>query len=480
MPLTTYSQYQERTFRKVLFQFIFRVILFACLQSVSHFILQSKIENSSRIVENWPISDVIASSCCCWLAITIILGIIEGGKTIFGKPKVKQELHQDSIDDQDDEQETHPPPLYAEKYSVLLIPRINWYEQGLKDANFTRCMEVRGGVMSRETLPCAKIYITPWELWYNIYACGLSIFVFGYSINGLSLLPEVSAILSSIVIFPLVYKKSNRFQMIAAVGVALSLVLIAIGDIAIDPRTWIQWMWNNLWLGILVPIMCINVLGKCSIQAKALGVSAQNILKFAMPSLAMLSVTYLSFMAVPYPDTFSIVNIETNQTHENSSYVLALNDNFNKANQNTSSSLLPQSEFAQLLSNWGNSSQIKYMQDFLNSRKGFEAIFEVKTAASIISILLAPVFLWCTMITMIGAAMRGTTNAQNAFSAYALVLVVKQFILTTGEHDDRAWVIAAIVMAVPACIMTIFAEVYDENNECCLHIADDSLDIASV
>jgi hypothetical protein len=62
------------------------------------------------------------------------------------------------------------------------------------------------------------------------------------------------------------------------------------------------------------------------------------------------------------------------------------------------------------------------------------------------------------MVTIIGAASRGISNTQSALSGYTLVLTVKQYLLTVNPY----WAIAAMVIIVPSCILSIAAEVYDD------------------
>ena len=68
------------------------------------------------------------------------------------------------------------------------------------------------------------------------------------------------------------------------------------------------------------------------------------------------------------------------------------------------------------------------------------------------------------MVTIIGAAGRGISNTQSAFSAYTLVLAAKQYLLTLNPY----WVIEATIVIVPLCILAILAEVHDDSeNQAC-------------
>jgi hypothetical protein len=500
---------QKRTLRRVLFLFLFRVSLFSGLHMVYHVIHETKKKGGL-----WATTDVIAVSCCCWLAITLFLGIIEGGRMVFGArlkcwkrtmDPIPIEIDDEDIKESDDEHSSKKTNHKAG--SILLIPHTDWYVKKYRDVVFTRCMEVQGLCNDSLTADTSKgkqnddhinfkLFVTPWALWYYVYACGISLFVFGYSLTGLSFLSEISALISCVIVFPIIFKNKHQninctkvgswfpVQILSTIGIAISLCMMAIGyTIHSHDSMAAQWISNNIWLGILLPVICSSLLCKCSEQANAMRLSPERVLMFAMPSLAMLSVTYLSFfiptiMIQDECPTTVITNSKDQlaEAFDNISKAIFNNDNKNNSERLFNKTLTQESDFYLQFWAWSNSSQMQAMRSFFEARKGFDFFLEDGNPLLSVFVLISPLMLWCTMVTIIGAASRGISNTQSALSGYTLVLTVQQYLLKSSPY----WVIAAMVIIVPSCTLAILAEVYDdsETQECgCRRLKSKSIDM---
>ena len=466
---------QKRTLRRVIFLFIFRVCIFSGLHIAYYAIHETKKKEYF-----WEASDVIAVSCCCWLAITLFLGIMEGGRILLGTRlnfwKRKMDPIPVEIDElRDNNNDTYDKSTINKRrtHSILLIPHTDWYVKKYRDVSFSRCMEVQG-LCEDENVDKKKdqhdsvdfkLYVTPWALWYYVYACGISLFVFGYSITGLSMLSDVSAILSCVIVFPILFKTKHKencakvgswfpIQILCTIGMSISLCMMAVGDAIHKHDVAIQWLSNNIWLGVFLPMICSSLLCKCSEQAKAMRLSPERVLMFAMPSLAMLSVTYLSFyLPTIIEEKCQQTQIDTAEVYNNLSKVIF---SYNDSSKNHTTQ---ESDFYLQFWSWSNSSQMQAMRTFFEARKGFD-LFLLEDGSTLLTffILISPLMLWATMVTIIGAASRGISNTQSALSGYTLVLTVKQYLLTVNPY----WAIAAMVIIVPSCILSIAAEVYDD------------------
>jgi hypothetical protein len=163
-----------------------------------------------------------------------------------------------------------------------------------------------------------RYFVTPWTLWYYVYAGGISLFIFGYAINGLSIFSEISVIISSVVLYPMMFrgKKMEKaaavadycfpIHYISALGMGSSAIIILFAAVILDPQnydpnvnniaTWEFWILSgNLWVGILFPMVASIFLCKCSPIPSVMAMSAKRVLTFGMPSMAMMSIMFLSF-----------------------------------------------------------------------------------------------------------------------------------------------------------------------------------------
>ena len=82
-----------------------------------------------------------------------------------------------------------------------------------------------------------RYFVTPWTLWYYVYAGGISLFVFGYAINGLSIFSEISVIISSVVLYPMMFREKKMekaavadcfpIHYISALGMGCSAIIVS-------------------------------------------------------------------------------------------------------------------------------------------------------------------------------------------------------------------------------------------------------------
>ena len=551
------SHLKNHQFKKSLSLFIFKSSIFALLQLVFYF-------GPSRGNKEVEFQYNLAISSSCWLTITLIWGIIEGFRVFifqYKNPKHKRivrdsdsiegDLDENNNNFSNDDDKNVPPThdgadaqrhgdknctlnnsnsdksikerskaddiFYRDDYrhSILLIPQTDWRTQSSSLLS-RNSMEIK----SRDKTT-SKLFITPWALWFYIYACGISLFVLGYCIHGMSMLPQISTIIASMIVWPWIasvskndddniYKNSGPEKdglllwfpigNLSSLGVCISLCLVVLDDIIAGPHAWILWVSKNLWMGIIVPAMCSALLCKCSQQASIMHIAGDKVLMFAMPSLAMMSVTFLSIYFPMHgvfssEDFFHVNGINTNNKSLNlfsdyyyyNSNVPSAPANFNKSfsddrydsnygsmdgdNNITSdyydniSSMMFENKSVDIILNnnnygldmfyyWGNYTQFM-IEKFVESKSGWD--FHPFLGVGWVSIFLtviAPVCLWFAMIAVIAAAIKSVSGIQSTLSGIALVATIRQLIL--GERTFC--IILSVVMLVPSCILTVYNE----------------------
>jgi hypothetical protein len=402
--------------------------------------------------------------------------------------------------------------------SILLIPQTDWCTKSLSSLLSKNSVEIK-----RHNKTMSKLYITPWALWFYVYACGISLFVLGYCIHGMSMLPQISTIIASMVVWPWlvsVSKNDNNnsnnnmyehtgaskdaflmwFPMgnLSSLGVCISLCLAVLDDIIAGPHDWILWVSKNLWMGIVVPAMCSALLCKCSQQASAMHISGDKVLMFAMPSLAMMSVTFLSIY-FPMHGIFSredffhvdVINGNNKSLSLFSDFYYNSNkdgrdatsifnesssnyaDNYGNDDVNNITDYLYNNISLMILENrgsnvkikgndygldmfyyWGNYTQFM-IEKFIEKKSGWDFHpFLGVGGISIFLTIIAPACLWFAMIAIIAAAIKSVSGIQSTLSGIALVATIRQLIL--GERTFC--IILSMIMLVPSCILTVYNE----------------------
>jgi hypothetical protein len=220
----------------------------------------------------------------------------------------------------------------------------------------------------------------------------------------------------------------------------------------------------------VLPMMSSVFLCKCSKHARDMNLTPEKILKFAMPSLAVMSAAFLSlYFPVNQQRSFYIQlqtffeNGNVSGGNKNGSIMLQLSESlgyntqqidFNKGNE--TAGYQQQSPIYFSLASFANFTQMDSVKNLVDSGKGLDILMERGNALSVVSILLAPFMLWLVMVTVIGSVIRGLFNAQSALCSYILVMTVKHYLLNGGGP----WNIAALVVVIPSCIMTMAAEMW--------------------
>ena len=464
----------RRTFNKVLGLFLFRTVVFSCAHVVFCFI------KHPRHGDWWSMSDIIALSSCCWLILTLNLGIMEIFRYLWKMRRSKTE----NIDGKDDAKKADSKKNKERRKlcSILLIPQTEWYtlrSSTLLNENIevkinnnngnNREKEIKNSQSNNVPKNGGELVVTPWTLWYYVYAAGIGLFVLGFSINGLSLMSEASILLSSIIAISFIFRDeaeaSFPLQYIASWGMGLSVGLVVIANIVNNPYMWGWRFLENMWMAVVLPVMSSVFLCKCGGHARDMNLTPEKILMFAMPSLAVMSAAFLSlYFPVSEQHSFyvqlqALFENRIKGLNSSDSVILRLSESLGYNQQATNETGNPgqQSPILFSLAAWANSTQI---ESIVNAERGFDMLMEKGNALSVISIILAPFMLWVVMVTVIGSVMRGVFNAQGAFSSYILVLAVKHFLLNGGDP----WNIAALVVVVPSCIMTMVAETWKNSS----------------
>jgi hypothetical protein len=483
---------RQRTFTRVLTLFLFRTAIFSCVHVVFYFIrLPKELHNGTG---EWAMSDIIALSSCCWLALTLDLGIIEILRYVWKlrrQKSTKENVLENNgycggggcVDNSGDSVKNKK--KQKRSCSILLIPQTDWYTLR-SSVLLTENIEVKvnGNNNTKKTHKneilkknAVELVVTPWTLWYYVYAAGIGLFVMGFSFNGLSLISESSFLLSSIIAISFIFQDETEatfpLQYLASWGMGLSVGLVVISNVIGDPYIWGWKFLENVWMAVVLPIMSSIFLCKCSRQARAMNLTPEKILMFAMPSMAVMSAAFLSlYISVNQQRSFYIQlqnlfeEVINNSSKTNSSIIFKLSESLGytqlqtEYNNDNITGYNQQSPNYGSLFSWANSTQMEGVKTFVNAGKGLDMLLEKGNALSIISVLLAPFMLWVAMVTVMGSVIRGVFNAQSAFSSYVLVLAVKHFLLNGGAP----WNIAALVIVVPSCIMTIVAETWKHSS----------------
>ena len=369
-----------------------------------------------------------------------------------------------------------------------------------------------------------RYFVTPWTLWYYVYAGGISLFIFGYAINGLSIFSEISVIISSVVLYPMMFrgKKMEKaaavadycfpIHYISALGMGSSAIIILFAAVILDPQnydpnvnniaTWEFWILSgNLWVGILFPMVASIFLCKCSPIPSVMAMSAKRVLTFGMPSMAMMSIMFLSFYFTAennkhkrdqldyfkewrlfFADNVDLQNYimaslfsSTNNNNNGS----AMNNNatsayglmwlWNSNTTTTTNSNMGNMHNNNIIINNNSSNSGPNFQDFMRVGKGLEeALFEKSNFVVLLSSFMAPFLLWASVVTFIRAAMAGISDVQSVFSGYVLVFAAKHYILSSPDNNSLSssptLFVAAVAVAVPPCLITLFAETWKRSS----------------
>jgi len=364
-----------------------------------------------------------------------------------------------------------------------------------------------------------RYFVTPWTLWYYVYAGGISLFIFGYAINGLSIFSEISVIISSVVLYPMMFrgKKMEKaaaaadyycfpIHYISALGMGSSAIFILFAAVILDPQnydhpnnvdigTWEFWILSgNLWVGILFPMVASIFLCKCSPIPSVMAMSAKRVLTFGMPSMAMMSIMFLSFYFTAennqhkrdqldyfkewrlfFADNASLFlsnNASAMNNNAMSAYGLMWlwnsNNNITNSMGNLHNNIINNSNIINNNSSKNSGGRIPNFQDFMRVGKGLEeALFEKSNFVVLLSSFMAPFLLWASVVTFIRAAMAGVSDVQSVFSGYVLVFAAKHYILSSASDSSSSsptLFVAAVAVAVPPCLITLFAETWKRSS----------------
>jgi hypothetical protein len=148
-----------------------------------------------------------------------------------------------------------------------------------------------------------RVQITPWVLWYYVHAIGIIIFVLTYSIPGLSSLPSLSiigaiTICSAMKVCESQQKRGTLYKILQFSWTVCMMVcfVLLLSDLVLemDAHVWIQSLASNMWMGFVLPVGCCVFLFHFTHQMSFVHLSPSDMFAFTLPSLAMLSTSFLS------------------------------------------------------------------------------------------------------------------------------------------------------------------------------------------
>ena len=336
-----------------------------------------------------------------------------------------------------------------------------------------------------------------WLLRGQSMACGACMFVIAYSIHGMAWLPQVSMAAAAVLCSFLfcgasaiaTTKKKDSIIIITTTTLltenadepqprrrsrkgAAFAVLIAVGLLTVNgflekPQ---QWTPHNVWLGFVLPSASAVALCRCSLLAARHGIHADRVMALAMPSVGIVSLTFLSlyvpsFAVVPLKNQSAagffnaitsasasweacyraLVMSSAGQTRNNASAADALYEMFIMWPNSSSSS--PQNNNNSLVG-W-------FWHDFwMNQTAAVAAPFDMmrpRGTAATLALVAAPMLLWGELTVFLAGFFRG--RSQSTLGVWLLAMTATQMWWHGGATPPLIAVLVLVNLALLVCIL---------------------------
>jgi hypothetical protein len=286
-----------------------------------------------------------------------------------------------------------------------------------------------------------QIHLTPWVLWYYIHAVGVIIFVLAYSIPGLSSFPSLMLIISmTCSTFVTLSErgtiaKSHLFLLLLwTLFMTLCFVFLFV-DVLTDAASLFQTqsLASVLWVGLVLPVACSLFLSNFSQHVTFIYMSPADMVAFTLPSLVMLSISYLSLYV---PLTQSTLYMQL--LHANAStledYQRDLLSLYNSYLNKTFATSVNQSTLAEDVFAYAREQP---PLSFFNATLWVSApsapgVWDVKdphhsAAASIVLTLLCPPLLFVLMLFFLSSFVHVSGKTQTNVTAFAVACVLRRY-----------------------------------------------------
>ena len=307
------------------------------------------------------------------------------------------------------------------------------------------------------------LLITPPMLWYYVYSIGLGIFCLSYTIHGSNLASTICLCGSSMVCaLSRVYYEHHDPQKPILKLVPL-IILISILDassvilcvfFAMEEE---EPFWRNWVSEFLGPLLTPWAIAECRVKLKAIQVSSDQVLLFALPFVGVLSTGFLS-MYIPMQECMIISpNHLVAVMHSNEK-----NDNVTAQQYDSYGGV----EWAALLKEWFTLGGGYYYYDNDKKNNSMGAVMPLLAAKTIqeqsflalgLSVVLVPAVLYVALLLYLGAFHK----AENLLvSSHGLWLVVasKQGILE--QHGGEKPIIITALLSWMLCMLYLLVYVY--------------------
>ena len=425
------------------FMFCTRVLIFWIAQIVFYL-------GPARACRELPLMDDVAITSACVLSITIVWLIWEIGKMMYkgasrpfhnlptyatpanDEPVAVEEGHAELLESINANSKRRG----SELYSSAAAPATAFQENhALNNTSYT---SMQSGRSRYTTTGGRRVRITPWILWYYVHAIGIIIFVLTYSISGLSSLPCITLIgtitLCSATTMCDQLSKARGIQAFWTVCMLCAYVLLLVDNIIeMDAYIWMLALASHLWMGFVLPVGSCVFLFQATRRMNFVHLTPYEMIAFTLPSLAMLSSSFLSlYMPSGY----------TRLVSQNASSTLALiYSYYDNATATNATSTIEQ-----------------YLQAaLLNASSAAETDHRPLMAVTILLTLLCPLLLFMLMVMFL-ASFTSRDCTQSNVTAFALATIFRRF-FTSSRMMMRSWpLLAALASVLCASLAIVYFE----------------------
>jgi hypothetical protein len=335
-----------------------------------------------------------------------------------------------------------------------------------------------------------RLHVTPWILWYYAHAAGVSVFIMAYSIAALSSLPSVSVIaaISACTVLgggdgdsALLELAAWPFCMIVALSLFCADLMLEVGLDA-----WVQAFAGNMWMGCVMPAGACVFLFRVIRRVRCARLTPYEMISFTLPSLAMLSASFLSIY-MPWASLAASAGVQNTTSSSLESLTLLYSYYFNSShyaashsadnnNNNNSGSLVLGSSSSTLgdqVATYMRDHPLFFFHDNRSQNQNYYTNYDTaddgstSMLASITLSLLCPPVLFALLIIFLSSftALSDHSTKSNA-SAFALSNIMRRFFFTLSTNKlVRVFSLLFVLGAAAVVIVARAVRELDDNDE---------------
>jgi hypothetical protein len=245
-----------------------------------------------------------------------------------------------------------------------------------------------------------------WELWSQMQACGLTLFVLGYCLSGLFWLPQHTLLLSSTVAFMCAFPPAplRRGRWLGALSVLCAALLLTVDEALRQgfPHSLRACAW-----GVLAPVGLVWLLFS-SRPAKHALQHSDALLSFSLPSLMLIGMFYLSSSS-SVCTTATLTMLVQPQPNNNGDAVPTTLDALLAAEPTLMDAL--------------NATRTYYYDSLTHAPSWFVDLVPPVSSGGLLALFMGPTLLWLCVLVVLRALAR--SGLGSTLSAYTLATALR-------------------------------------------------------